>query len=239
MATFVCIHGAFQGGWVWKDTARTLAALGHTALAPTLSGCGHHAHAIMGPGLGLEAFRRDVTSFCALEDLYDAILVAHSYSGLVCAAAMAELAPRLAATVYVDALLPLPGRSFAEMAGAPFQAMLAARVRDGWLVNPWEAPMFGVAGDERAQWFLSRLFPFPLAAFTDATAPGETEFPQHRHYVRCTANPNPMLAANAARAEGLGFTMHAIDAGHCPQITAPVELARVLASIAATLNGTD
>jgi len=104
-------------------------------------------------------------------------------------------------------------------------------------VDPWEPAMFGVAGDEREQWFLSRLFPFPLAAFTDAAATGKAVFPKKRHYVRCAANPNPMLAANAARAEEQGFVMHAIEAGHCPQITAPVELARVLAGIAATVNG--
>ena len=236
MATFVCIHGAFQGGWVWKDTARALFALGHIALTPTLSGCGHHAHA-PGPGLGLGTYCRDVTSFFDLEDLEDAILVAHSYSGLVCAGAMAALAPRLAATVYVDALLPKPGYSFAGMAGEPFQAMLAARVRQGFLVEPWEPAMFGVAGDEREQWFLSRLFPFPLAGFTDPAPAGEVAFPAKRHYLRCAANPNPMLAANAARAEGLGFVMHAMACGHCPQVTAPVELARVLASIAATVAG--
>ena len=239
MATFVCIHGAFQGGWVWKDTAQALSALGHTVLTPTLSGCGHHAHALMGPGLGLDAYIRDTTSFFELEDLENAILVAHSYSGLICSGAMAAIAPRLAGTVYVDALLPQPGHSFADMAGEPFRAMLSARVRDGWLVEPWEAPLFGVAGDERAPWFLSRLFPFPLAAFTDATAATQTAFPLNRHYVRCAANPNPMLAANAGRAEALGFALHAIDSGHCPQITAPVELARVLAAIAATLNGAD
>ena len=33
-------------------------------------------------------------------------------------------------------------------------------------------------------------------------------------------------------AEDLGFTMHAIVSNHCPQMTAPVELARMLATIA-------
>ncbi|MHC1789434.1 alpha/beta fold hydrolase [Solidesulfovibrio sp.] len=236
MATFVCIHGAFQGGWVWKDTAQALFTLGHDVLAPTLSGCGYLAHGL-GPGLGLGTYIRDVTQFFALEDLNDAILVAHSYSGLVCCGAMAEIAPRLAGAIFVDALLALPGHSFAGLAGEPFRAMLSARVRQGWLVDPWVAPLFGVAGDDRADWFLGRLFPFPLAAFTDATATAEPVFPPERHYVRCAANPNPLLAANAARAAELGFAMHAIDTGHCPQITAPVALARVLAAIAAGLAG--
>lgn len=237
MATFVCIHGAFQGGWVWRDTTRALFALGHEVLSPTLSGCGHLAHG-MGPGLGLGTYVRNVVQFFELEDLQDVILVGHSYSGLICTGAMAEIAPRLAGTVYVDALLPQPGQSFADMAGEPFRNMLSARLRDGWLVAPWEAPMFGVAGDERAEWFLSRLFPFPLAAFTDATGTGDPVFPKQHHYLRCAANPNPMLAANAARAAGLGFAMHSIDTGHCPQITAPVELARMLATIAADMGTT-
>lgn len=236
MATFVCIHGAFQGGWVWREASKALAALGHEALAPTLSGCGHLAHG-QGPGLGLATYVRDVEQFFELEDLEEAILVGHSYSGLICAGALANLAPRLAGLVYVDALLPKPGDSFAGMAGEPFQAMLAARVRDGWQVLPWEAPLFGVAGDVRQSWFLSRLFPFPLAGFTDLTPSEPPAWPAKRHYVRCAANPNPMLAANAARAEAAGFAMQAIDAGHCPQITAPVELARVLAGIAETIVG--
>ena len=41
-----------------------------------------------------------------------------------------------------------------------------------------------------------------------------------------------MLVAMAERARGLGFTMHELKSGHCPQITVPVEAARLLASIA-------
>jgi pimeloyl-ACP methyl ester carboxylesterase len=231
MATFVCIHGAFQGGWVWRECARTLGTLGHETLTPTLSGCGHLAHGL-GPGVGPGTYLRDIVRFFELEDVQEALLVAHSYSGLLCAAALAEVGPRLSALVCVDALLPSPGQSFAGMAGEPFRAMLEARVREGWQVLPWEAALFGVAGDAREAWFVSRLAPFPLAAFTEPAPSAPPAWPKLRHYVRCAANPNPMLAANAARAEAAGFVMHAIDSGHCPQITAPVELARLLAGIA-------
>ena len=39
MATYVLIHGAYQGGWIWKLVSRRLAALGHEVHAPTLDGC--------------------------------------------------------------------------------------------------------------------------------------------------------------------------------------------------------
>ena len=40
MTTFVLIHGAYQGGWIWKPTVEQLLAKGHRVFAPTLDGLG-------------------------------------------------------------------------------------------------------------------------------------------------------------------------------------------------------
>src|SRR5262249_30065078 len=40
MATYVLIHGAYQGGWIWKPVATRLRAAGHLVFAPSLDGCG-------------------------------------------------------------------------------------------------------------------------------------------------------------------------------------------------------
>ncbi|WP_428559359.1 MAG: alpha/beta fold hydrolase [Solidesulfovibrio sp. DCME] len=231
MATFVCVHGAFQGGWVFRNTAAALFSLGHAAHAPTFSGCGHHRGA-KAKDMGLADYVRELTAYLELFDLGQVILVAHSYSGIVCAAAMPGLLPRLAAFVSLEGIIPKPGASFADLGGEPFRAMLEARRLDGGLVSPWPAAMFGVAGAPDEDWFMSRLAPFPMAAFTDAVPDGELVLPAKRHYVRCLDNPNPMLAAMAERARGLGFAMHELRTGHCPQITVPVDVARLLAAIA-------
>jgi hypothetical protein len=39
MATFLFVHGAFQGGWVWGKVADILRQGGHGVHTPTLSGC--------------------------------------------------------------------------------------------------------------------------------------------------------------------------------------------------------
>jgi alpha-beta hydrolase superfamily lysophospholipase len=44
MATYVLLHGAYQGGWIWQPVATRLRATGHTVYAPTLDGCGERAH---------------------------------------------------------------------------------------------------------------------------------------------------------------------------------------------------
>src|SRR5262249_26335811 len=50
MATYVLLHGAYQGGWIWQPVATRLRAAGHTVYAPTLDGCGERAH-LLRPGL--------------------------------------------------------------------------------------------------------------------------------------------------------------------------------------------
>jgi hypothetical protein len=35
--TFVLVHGAWHGGWVWRDVLNRLRSLGHVATAPTRS----------------------------------------------------------------------------------------------------------------------------------------------------------------------------------------------------------
>jgi len=236
MATFVCVHGAFQGGWVFSRLARELRRNGHEVHAPTLSGCGHHRH-LKDRRLGLDVFRQDVVSYFEMEDLSDCILVGHSYSGLLCLGAMPALLPRLAGCIFVETIMPEPGRSFADLGGEPFQAMLRARLLDDWLVKPWAPAMFGLEGSPAADWFMSRVAPFPLAGFTDPIPDAPRVLPEKRHYIRCTQNPNPMLAAMANKAESLGFAMHAVASGHCPQITMPEVLAATFVDIAATMAG--
>ncbi len=43
MASFLFVHGAFQGGWVWRKVIDLLRTKGHDPHAPTLSGCGYLA----------------------------------------------------------------------------------------------------------------------------------------------------------------------------------------------------
>ncbi|RPH45105.1 MAG: alpha/beta hydrolase, partial [Burkholderiales bacterium] len=34
MASYVLVHGAWHGGWCYRDTARMLRAQGHTVITP-------------------------------------------------------------------------------------------------------------------------------------------------------------------------------------------------------------
>lgn len=229
MASIVLVHGAFQGGWVWKWTAEALAERGHTAHRPSLSGCGQRRR-LPDPRAGLRVHADEIVQYILDEGLTDVTLVGHSYAGLVCCAAADMLPELVTRLVLVDAVLPQPGRSFADMGGEPFAQMLTAHDAGGGMVRPWPLASFGV-GDDAAPWFERRLGLFPLAAFTEPYPEELPPSPAQRVYISCIPAKNPLLRTMATRASAEGWEAHALMSGHCAMIAAPLELAGLLHSV--------
>jgi pimeloyl-ACP methyl ester carboxylesterase len=59
MATFVLVHGGWQGGWSWRRVVPHLRASGHEVYTPTLTGIGERAH-LLGCVDGLDTHVNDV-----------------------------------------------------------------------------------------------------------------------------------------------------------------------------------
>src|SRR6267143_195978 len=82
MPTYVLIHGAYQGGWIWKPVATRLRAAGHLVFAPTLDGCGERSHLVR-PGITIGTHAREIAQLLFYEDLNDVILAGTSAGGMV------------------------------------------------------------------------------------------------------------------------------------------------------------
>ena len=59
MTIYVLVHGAWAGGWIWRDMADRLHALGHRVYTPTLTGLGERSH-LIGPQINLWTHVKDV-----------------------------------------------------------------------------------------------------------------------------------------------------------------------------------
>ncbi|MEV6540964.1 alpha/beta fold hydrolase [Streptomyces sp. NPDC051665] len=68
--------------WSYQRVARILRASGHDVYAPTLTGLGERAH-LLTPGVALDTHITDGVQLLCYEGLFDAILVGHSYGGMV------------------------------------------------------------------------------------------------------------------------------------------------------------
>jgi pimeloyl-ACP methyl ester carboxylesterase len=109
MATFVLVHGAWHGGWCWRFVRPLLRRAGHEVFAPSLTGLGERKH-LARPEIGLDTHIEDIVSLLEMEDLWEVILVGHSYGGMVITGAADRAHARIKRLVYLDAFVPENGK---------------------------------------------------------------------------------------------------------------------------------
>jgi pimeloyl-ACP methyl ester carboxylesterase len=221
--TFVLVHGAWLGGWCWKKVTPLLRAAGHEVFAPTLTGLGERAH-LFTPEIGLDTHVEDVVAVLENEDLTDVILVGHSYAGMVIAGVAQEAAHRLAELVYLDSFLPEHGRSLDDYLPAPHPSV------DG-RVEPLDfRAAFGVSSEQDIAWMTPRLRAHPERSFSQPVdLSGAVALRQT--YIRCS-NEFPYFVEAAERAKRQGFRFfELLSAKHCPMITQPDELVKILLTL--------
>ena len=102
MSTYVLVHGASAGAWMWKQVRSYLLAAGHEVYTPTLTGLGERIH-LASPNVNLDTHIQDVVNDLVYEDLRDAILAGGSYGGGVITGVADQVPERLQQLVYLDA----------------------------------------------------------------------------------------------------------------------------------------
>lgn len=225
--TFVLVPGAWCSAGIWDAVAERLLAADRAACALTLTGLEPDTQADPA-AIGLQDHVGDVLRHVAERDLRDVVLVGHSYSGLV-VGQVADRAPdRVAHTVFVQAFLPVDGRSLLDAFGAGAAQEAAQIERDGgWWAPPTEEGLAQEPDlDEReARALRRRLVPHP----------GRTV----QEPVRMRRRPADLPATfvieagaelPAALSEMAAGRVSRVAAGHFSMVTAPDALADLLAA---------
>ena len=227
MATLVLVHGAYQGGWIWKPVATRLRAAGHVVLAPTLDGCAERHHQVR-PGITVATHAQEVAQLMFYDDLRDVILAGTSAGGMVILKA-AELArDRIRHLAFVDALALLPGERVDAIVKRPAPNKVGD-VTTGPSREDAEKRMFADLEPATRAWALERYTPHPVAALEapmDATTFWDQKW--SASVIRCTRAVNPPETHQRRTAERLGATYREMDTGHYPMLSAPDELTRLL-----------
>ena len=109
MATFVVAHGAWSAGWAWKKMRPLLRAAGHELWTPTYTGLGERAH-LANAEVNLDTHIGDVVAAIEMENLHDAILIGHSYGGMVATGVADRVRARISQLIYLDAFAPIEGQ---------------------------------------------------------------------------------------------------------------------------------
>jgi pimeloyl-ACP methyl ester carboxylesterase len=236
---FVLVHGSWHDGAVWDRVAARLRGAGRRVFAATLTGMDASARPA-GPEVGLQTHIDDIVGLLEREDLQDAVLVGHSYAGLLIAAAADRAPARVAALVYLDAFIPLDGESLYDL-NPGLEARFASSLTDehgrtgaqgaeaAWLLPPGDPAGFGVDDPDDQHWLRNgHMPPTPELTFREQVRLDGHHLRIPTVFVRCTRFG---LAGPEARARERGYPIHHIDAGHDAMLTEPEQVAELLLTI--------
>ncbi len=232
----VLIHGAWHGGWCWREVARLLRAAGHPVTTPTLTGLGERHH-LAHPEVDVDLHVTDILNHLAAQEFEQPLVVGHSYAGLVLSGVADILGEGLGRPVFLDARVPQDGQSLFDLVGAGESAVEQAKANaiDGYLVPAPPPIWFDIphAMKDATAWARRRLTPHPIQCFLQKV--------RLQHGGAAGLDPVFIRCPQRLMAEGgsgqfpapEGWRTVTLQEGHDIMITAPHLLADTLRDLAA------
>lgn len=204
MATFVLVHGAWGGSYMYGKLARELRAAGHEVHIPSLTGLGERAHLAHG-GITLADHINDVIGLIDCERLNDFILVGHSYGGMVVTGVAAQRGSRISSIVYIDAFLPQHGEALWDIA----DDMARKAYIDGQRETPGLCQPFFPVGERKVtgQPLLTLLQPVKLGG-------EEGQIGRHVYIYATNGAPTIFTKFRDRIAADSAWTLHELATGH-------------------------
>lgn len=229
MTTFVLIHGAFQGGWIWKPVATRLRAQGHMVYTPTLDGCAERAVHLR-PGITTDTQAEELAGFLWSEDLSDVVLVGASAGGMVMAKVAEMQRDRIKRLVFADALALMHGETIRDITGSSHHSVVTDLVTGPTREDRYDRFIEDM-DEELANWAADRSTQHPIGCFTEPVVL-EKFWDQswEAAVIWCTQAGRPGEPHQRRAADTLKANWYELDTGHFPQLSMPDELTAIILS---------
>lgn len=226
MATYVLVHGSYQGGWIWKLVGDRLLDAGHRVYRPTLDGSAERRRNLR-PDMTLADYGAEVADLLFFEDLKDVVFVGTSMGGMVVCEAAERAPERIKRLIFIDALVPLPGESVPTINNrAPHDR---ARVVYGPEPTAARGVIFADLPPDIQEWALQRYTQQAIRPTDDPVDLGKFWSRSWKvDVLRCTESPLPPEAHQRRTAERLGGSYSELTAGHYPMLSHPAEVTEYL-----------
>jgi pimeloyl-ACP methyl ester carboxylesterase len=238
MATFVLIHGAWHGGWCFDSIRPLLEMEGHRLVAPDLPGMGGTDEELAAVTLGGWA---DFVADLVRQEGEPVILGGHSRGGIVISEVAERLPERIAALVYICAMMIPDGMSRAQWRerAEPNSAFAAIQ-------KPHPGGHAKLIDTTHAAEVFAQLSPPDQVAAAFARLKAEPDGPRTdqlhlteerygrvpRHYIECLYDRTiPIGDQRMMQALQPCATVTALEADHSPFLSTPRELANALLAI--------
>ncbi len=232
--TYVLLHGAWHGGWCWRDIVGPLRAAGHRVFTPTQTGLGERSH-LLGRNITLDTFVADLVNVLEWEDLSDVILVGHSFGGIAITGAADRVPQRIGHLVYLDSLLLQNGQSpFSQIPAETTAARrkLAQEFSGGVSMPVPDPTAFGVTDPVATKWLKAKCTPHPLSTYESELRlknPVGNGLPAT--YIAVKPDYGPTVGSRAYAKGRSDWKYMEIAAGHDAMVTSAPALIDILLKI--------
>jgi pimeloyl-ACP methyl ester carboxylesterase len=227
--TFVLVHGAFCGSWIWRRVADRLEQSGHKVFVPTLTGLGERSH-LLSKDVDLDTNIADVANLVKWESLDNVCLVAWSYGGFVGSGALESIGDRVSSIVWLDAFLPADGHRVVDITAFGNAVQTAVGKGEAGFGPPPKLPAIFVA--ERDQAFAeSKVTPQPVGTFLQPIkVSGALQKVAKRTYIRLPRFPQPAFdkALADSKSDKSWTTFELPDVGHMGMLDAPARVTELI-----------
>ncbi len=191
MGVYVLVHGAWHTGELLEDVAEGIRAEGHTVWCPTLKG--------NAPGDAKDATLDDaidgLVAYFAENAINDAVMVGHSYGGMVITGAYDRLPEgAVRRLVYWSAFVPNDGECLEDMVPPNYVALFGQlEGEDGSVMLPppiWREAFINDADAALADAAFAKLNPHPHATFTQKISlkSNPAEWQVGKSYIHCQSD---------------------------------------------------
>lgn len=242
MSTFILVHGAWQSAGTWDLLAPLLQREGHRVTTPILRGLGTDQDHLT-PDVTLRQHIEDVsTELATLRD--KAVLVGHSYAGMVISGAVESHPTKVQKLVFLDAFIPDDGQCTLDLLpreiGAYFRNVARER-GNGWRLPGGEGQLdlWGLKPGKARDFVRERLCDFSLRCFEEPICLRENRKASiPAVFVSCVAEEypaRPFFEPFAKKARACGWQVNELKTAHDCHVERPEVVANILLSAAASL----
>jgi pimeloyl-ACP methyl ester carboxylesterase len=213
MARFVLVPGGWHGAWAFDAVSNALSSEGHEVQALTLSGLGEEP----ANGANLESHINEVVHAVRERDT-PAVLVGHSYGGMVTTGAADKEPSRVKTLIYADAYVPDNGASVWSLTTPAYrERFIAGAGADGLNCAP-------------AAHLDRRCRPHPLATFLQAISlSGDWRKVRGKAFIAAFGwEGSPFIELYERLRLDPEWATHRLDCGHDVPRLAPEALAEIL-----------
>ena len=231
---FVLVHGAWHGGWVWKEVAESLRYQGYSVSCPTQTGLGERKH-LLSSTITIDTFIEDIINHIIFNDLDNIILVGHSFAGSTISGVADRLKERINRLIYFDAMILSNGQSPFDI--APDEVVkeriaLAEQSLDKISIVAPKPEAFGVFDIRKSLLLEKQLTPHPISTFhSKLNLENEIGNGIPLCYIFCTDPVYKSLESSREIVRKMNWPIFELHAGHDAMYTNAKETLNLLIKI--------